>query len=239
MDKSKRPVVWVTGASKGIGAAISAAFAAIGAHVVMSARNGKALDRVAKTIRREGGWADTVLCDVVSEANVSKAHTWITKHIGPVDVLVNNAGVTYFTSFERSNIRQLNHVLATNLLGLFLCTKAVVPAMIRRKKGHIFNILSVAAIKTFRDSSAYAASKAGAFALTRGLRAEIRNKGVKVIDVLPGAVETDMWSREERRSLRKKMMQPRDIADVVVSLYCQPHRVVTEEIVLRPLGGDL
>jgi NADP-dependent 3-hydroxy acid dehydrogenase YdfG len=239
MDKLKRPVVWVTGASKGIGAAISVAFAAIGAHVVAAGRNRKALARVCASIRKNGGEADVKICDVTSEASVSKTHASIVRTIGAVDVLVNNAGVTYFVPFEKTTARQLDHVLETNLRGVFLCTKAVVRRMARKKSGHIFNIISVAATKTFYDSSAYASSKAGVVALMNGLRAEVRNKGVKIINVLPGAVETEMWSKQERKKYGKKMMQPEDIADVVVSLYCQPSRVVTEEIVIRPVEGDL
>ena len=75
--------------------------------------------------------------------------------------------------------------------------------------------------------------------MSRGLRAEVRKHGIRVIDVLPGAVETGMWSEKNRERFHEKMMQPEDVADVIVSLFCQPERVTTDEIVLRPVEGDL
>lgn len=236
---SSAPVVWITGSSKGIGKAIAQAFAAIGARVILSGRNREKLTAVRRAIVESFGSAEVVPCDVSSEKSVEHAHAEITKKFGAIDVLVNNAGVTYFTSFEKTSVKQFDHVLATNLRGIFLCTKAVLPSMVRRRTGWIININSVSAITTFLDSSAYAASKAGALALSRGLRAEVRKKGVKIIDILPGAVETEMWNKSERKKFGTKMMKPDDVASVVVSIYCQPERALTEEIVLRPVEGDL
>jgi short-subunit dehydrogenase len=234
-----KPLVWVTGSSKGIGEAIARAFAAIDARVVLSGRNLKKLSEVRRTIVKSYGWAEVIPCDVSSEKSVERAHAQIAKNFGAVDVLVNNAGVTYFTSFEKTSVKQFDQVIHTNLRGTFLCTKAVLPSMIQRHGGWIFTMNSVSAITTFLDSSAYAASKAGALAMTRGLRAEVRKKGVKIIDVLPGAVETEMWDKSERKKYGSKMMKPEDVASIIVSIYCQPERALTEEIILRPLEGDL
>jgi NADP-dependent 3-hydroxy acid dehydrogenase YdfG len=115
----------------------------------------------------------------------------------------------------------------------------VLSSMIKNKKGHIINIHSVAARDTFYNSSAYSAAKAGSLALSRCLRHEVRKKGVRVIDVLPGAVETEMWSKSVRKKFHQKMLQPEDVADAVVSVYCQPQRMTTDEIILRPVEGDL
>ncbi|MDE3056478.1 MAG: SDR family oxidoreductase [Bacteroidota bacterium] len=235
----KVPLVWVTGSSKGIGEAIARAFAAMGTRVVLSGRDRKKLTEVCRSIVKSLGRAEVVLCDIASGKSVERAYASIVKKFGAVDVLVNNAGVTYFTSFDKTSVKQFDHVVNTNLRGTFLCTKAVLPSMLKRHKGWIFTINSVAAITTFVDSSAYAASKAGALAMTRGLRAEVRKRGVKVVDILPGAVETGMWSPNERKKFREKMMKPDDVASVVVSIYCQPERALTEEIVLRPVEGDL
>jgi short-subunit dehydrogenase len=101
------------------------------------------------------------------------------------------------------------------------------------------NIVSVSATTTFLNSSVYSASKAGVLALSRCLRSEVRKKGIRVIDVLPGAVETKMWDRESRRKHGRKMMKPSDVADVVVAAFKLPGNVLTEEIIMRPLEGDL
>ncbi len=233
------PLVWVTGSSKGIGEAIARAFAVIGARVILSGRDRKKLAEVRRLIVKSYGWAEIIPCDIASGKSVERAHAAITKKFGAIDVLVNNAGVTYFTSFEKTTVKQFDQIIGTNLRGTFLCIKAVLPSMLRRRAGWIFTINSVSAITTFFDSSAYAASKAGTLAMTRGLRAEVRKKGVKVIDILPGAVETEMWDKSERKRFGSKMMKPDDVASVVVSLYCQPERALTEEIVLRPIEGDL
>lgn len=239
MSAEKIPIVWVTGASRGIGAAIAGAFAAIGAHVVLSGRNVSQLDRNTRKIRLVGQKASFVKCDVTSEASVTRAYKSIVKQYHLVDVLVNNAGVTCFRSFEKTAVRDFDAVLATNLRGTFLCTKSVLPAMVKRRSGVIINIISVAATTTFENSSAYAAAKAGTLAMSRGLRSEVRKKGVRVIDILPGAVETEMWHKAVRKKYHQKMMQPQDVADVVVSAFRQPQRVLSEEIVIRPLEGDL
>ena len=239
MPSETVPIVWVTGASRGIGAAIASAFAAIGAHVVLSGRDTRKLEGNAQRITRAGQRASFVKCDVTSVASVTRAYKSIVRQYHVVDVLVNNAGVTCYNSFEKTAVRDFDIVLATNLRGTFLCTKSVLPAMVKRRSGVIINIVSVAATTTFENSSAYAAAKAGMLAMSRGLRLEVRKKSVRVIDILPGAVETEMWHNAVRKKHREKMMQPEDVADVVVSAFLRPQRVLAEEIVIRPLEGDL
>ncbi len=239
MKKNNSPIVWITGASKGIGAAIADGFAFIGATVVLSGRNIALLKKQTTKIQKSGGSAFFVPCDITSEKSIRTAHQKIITKIGNVDILVNNAGVTTFTPFIKTSTKQFDEIFATNVRGMFLCTQMVLPSMLKKKSGHIFNILSVAANTVFLNSSIYSASKSAALTMSRCLRAEVRKKSVRVIDVLPGAVETDMWSRSDRKILKEKMMQPSDIADVIVSLYCQPQRLTTDEIILRPVEGDL
>jgi len=239
MSAKHIPVVWITGASRGIGAAIARSFAAVGSHVVLSGRDAGALRRNASLIRKLGGTASYVPCDVGREKSVSIACNAIRKKLKNIDILVNNAGITYFKSFERTTVKEFDRLVATNLRGVFLCTKSVLPGMLRRRSGAIINIVSVSATTTFKNSAAYSATKAGVLALSRSLRAEVRQKGIRVIDVLPGAVETAMWDNRERKKYHFKMMQPEDVAEIVVSMTRQPDRVLTEEIIIRPLGGDL
>ncbi|MCX6137121.1 MAG: SDR family NAD(P)-dependent oxidoreductase [Ignavibacteriales bacterium] len=235
----RAPVVWVTGASRGIGASTAIAFARIGASVVLTGRHAKQLRGVAARIKSEGGTSLSLMCDVRSAASVSRVHRKIDESVGAVDVLVNNAGVTYFTAFESTSIKQFDNVLSTNLRGTFLCTQRVIPDMLKGGRGYIINIISVAATTTFMNSSVYAASKAGILAMSRGLRAEVRKRGIRVIDILPGAVDTDIWHEGARKKYGEKMMNPDDVGDLIVSMYCQPPGLTTDEIVIRSPEGDL
>jgi short-subunit dehydrogenase len=235
----KRPVVWVTGASKGIGLEIAREFAAIGCHVCLSARSHRLLQSAAKDITRLGGRAYVIPCDISNLRSVINAHKLIVKTAGNVDVLVNNAGVTAFKPFIDTPLAEFESIIKTNLFGNVYGIKAVLPAMVKGKAGVIFNIISHAAVKTFTNSSAYAASKAGVLGLGRVLREELSGYNIKVINVLPGAVETDMWHKGVRKKYAHRMMNPKSVAEAVVKIYRFPGDVVADEVILRPILGDL
>jgi len=154
-------------------------------------------------------------------------------------MLVNNAGVTTFREVIRTSPKEFSDIIETNLTGLYLTTRAVLPSMRRQKKGSIVNILSFAAKTVYTMSGAYAASKAGADMFMRVVREENRDAGIRVVNVFPGPVDTPMWSSAMRRDHGRKMMAAGDVASAVYSLTAARSSSVPEEIVLRPEIGNL
>jgi NAD(P)-dependent dehydrogenase (short-subunit alcohol dehydrogenase family) len=233
-------IVWVTGASKGIGLACAKALAASGRHVVMSSRNRPELIHATTEIRKSGGDARAVQCDVSNQEDVEWAIRSIIKeyHEGP-DILINNAGISPYYDIEEMTPEIFDSVIAINLTGNFLCAKAVLPEMIRKGKGTIIQMLSIASVKAFAGGTAYGASKFGALGFTNALREEVRDKGIKVVSIMPGATETPAWDEQERDAYHEKMMQPEDIAQAIMDILHQPQRTLVEEIILRPILGDL
>jgi NADP-dependent 3-hydroxy acid dehydrogenase YdfG len=234
-----RPVVWVVGASSGIGREIARGFGAIGAVVCVSGRRGPLLRRLCREIEAAGGRAFSVVFDVSDPRATATAWKALRKKAGPVDVLVNNAGITVFKSFTDTSPAEFRSIVATNLLGPVGCLKAVLPDMVHRRRGWVFNILSNAAVKTFEGSSAYTATKAAMLGLGRVLREEMRTKNVRVVNILPGATDTPMWSPAARKRHGHTMMSASGVAEAVLSAYLMPADVVVDEMIIRPVGGDI
>jgi len=233
------PVVWVTGASRGIGREIAKQFALIGCRVCVTARDAKALDALVKEIIDRGGKANSFPADISDLRKLSSAALRIHRTIGAVDVLVNNAGITVFKSFLATTQNEFHQILHTNLLGQVAAIRSVLPAMIRRRGGLIINILSTASVKTFEGSAAYTAAKAGMYGLSKVLREEVRKHDVKIINVMPGPTATAMWSRADRKKYASRMMTAKEVAETVLALYSVPQRVVPEEVLLSPIRGDI
>jgi len=156
-----------------------------------------------------------------------------------LDCIINNAGVTSFKLAEENSVNEINDIINTNLLGSIYMIKAVLPHFIQNGGGTIINILSVVVEKVFSRSSAYAASKNGLFAYSRSLREEVRKHNIRIINIIPGATETTMWSADIRKKYSDRMMKPESIGRIIVSAYLQKDDLVTEEIIIRPPGGDL
>jgi len=232
-------VVLVSGASDGIGKALAEAFATHGDVVALLSRNRGRLAKVRKGIQQAGGKAEAFPCDVRREREVAAAARRVVQRFGGVDILVNSAGVTYFKSIEQTSPKEFDEVIDTNLRGTFLLTKALLPSMLGRGKGMILNIVSHVAKAVYAGSGAYTASKAGVEGLMNVLRAETRARGLRVVNVYPGAVLTSIWHKRHREKHADRMMSPAEVAQVVYQLTIQPPSMMTEEIVLRPQGGDL
>jgi short-subunit dehydrogenase len=234
-----RPVVWITGASRGIGMEVAKQFASIGCEVCLSGRTKRDLTSVADAIVKLGGRAHTFPCDISEPQSITKTVNTIRQRVGEIDVLVNNAGITVFKRFQETSLKEFKDILMTNLYGHILSIKAVLPSMTKRKQGWIINIISNAAIKTFEGSAAYTATKAGMLGVGKVLREELRQHNVKVVNVIPGATETEMWSIRDRKKYGKRMMSAKGVAEAVLSIYQMPMDIVVDEIVLRPIKGDI
>ncbi len=232
-------VVWITGASTGIGFELAKVFAKSGYTIIATARRKSRLVSLVSEIRFAGHEAYAFVCDVRSERSIISTKKKILEKCGTIDIIINNAAITTFKSFIDTKPPEFDDILETNLRGSYLTTRAVLPIMIKKKKGHIINILSVAAKTVFTNSSAYAASKAGMLAMFNGLRAEVRKFNIKVSNIMPGATDTPMWSPASRQKYSSRMMTPRDIAEIAFQVASQPKKVVIEDVIIKPIKGDL
>ena len=235
---AKKDGIWITGASSGIGKAVALEFAKIGCNVFVSARRAQELDRLKDEAGKSGENIFTFPCNVASSTNVDQTLKKITNEF-ELNCLINNAGITSFKHASDNSVNEINDIINTNLLGSIYSTKSVLPTFIKNESGTIINILSVVVDKTFTRSSVYAASKLGLLGYSNSLREEVRKHNIRVINIIPGATETSMWSQEIRKEKGELMMNPESIARLIVSNYLQKDNLVTEEIVLRPITGDL
>ena len=228
----------VTGANRGIGFEIAAALAREGCNLVLTARDEKTLRQSACKIEALGVQVLAQTCDVRDPASVDYLFALVRGLRRPLDFLINNAGIAH----PSRNVTELPYplwrdVIETNLTGMFLMTQAALAVM---KRGSIIvNNLSVAAERVFPGLSAYNASKHGALGFTDTLREELRPKGIRVIALLPGATDTDIWSKMWPKAPRNKMMSPATVARAVVNALTLPADSVVEKIVIRPPGGTI
>jgi short-subunit dehydrogenase len=237
MAKDKA-AVWITGASSGIGRAAAVEFAKTGNKVFASARRVTELERLNRELKKDKLSVEIYPCNVASSANVDQTAKKILAE-NDVDCLVNNAGITSWKPAEENSINEIDDVINTNLLGSIYTIKSLLPHFIKRGGGTIINILSIVTRRTFTNSTAYAASKMGLLGYTNSLREEVRKHKIRVINVIPGTTETPMWAHKVREKHSERMMDPEDIARVLVSAYLEKNNIITEEIIVRPIEGDL
>jgi NADP-dependent 3-hydroxy acid dehydrogenase YdfG len=235
----KGPVVLITGASQGIGAAIAQVFAAElpGVRLALVARNEKNLRATARECLKLGAEVELFPCDVTKEKAVTAMARIVARHFGPVDVLINNAGAFTMAPFAKTSVAAFDDMIATNLRSAFLVTHAFLPAMLKRKRGDVFFMSSIAGLGAYPQAAAYCAAKFGVTGLAKVLRAETRDTGIRVCCVHPGATWSPSWSKSGVKPAR--IMPAEDIARAILDVYRLSRRTVVEEIVLRPQLGDL
>jgi 3-oxoacyl-[acyl-carrier protein] reductase len=221
-------VAVITGATKGIGLATAHALAGVGATVVVAARHGEDVSRVASEL---GGRALGVPCDVRSLAECEHLVAETVRACGRLDILVNNAGLGVFAPVEGMRVEDWHRQMETNLDGVFYCCRAALPHL-KRDGGWIINIGSLAGKNPFAGGAAYNATKFGLLGFSEALMLEVRHDGVRVCCVMPGSVATD-FSGEAATGVEWKL-HPEDVARVVRDLLAFPERALPSRVEIRP-----
>jgi 3-oxoacyl-[acyl-carrier protein] reductase len=226
-------VAVITGAGRGIGAAIASKLSRLGATVVLCGRTLPALESTARSMVQAGGKAEAVPCDVTNLQSVEAAAKRIEASFRRVDILVNNAGIGGFGGpLHQLPADAWDNILHTNLRGVFYTTRAFAPMMIRARSGHIINISSLAGKNALPNGAAYAASKWGLNGLSYSMAEELREHNIRVAVVCPGSTNTELSPHAGKD--HSKMLQPDDVAHAVAMLVTQSPQSFVSEILLRP-----
>ena len=226
-------VAVVTGAGRGIGAAIARRLAARGAASVLLGRTQSSLEQTARAIVDSGGKTEVIPCDVTVLPQIEYAAARVDSTFGRVDMLVNNAGIGGFNGqLHDLPPEQWDRILNTNLRGVYYAIRCFAPLMIRAYSGHIINISSLAGKNPLPNGAAYAASKWGLNGLTYSVAEELRKHNVRVSVICPGSVHTEFDSHTGKDS--RKMLQPDDVAHAVETLVTQTPQSFISEILIRP-----
>lgn len=232
-----QPVVFITGAGRGVGRALALRFAQDGHPVAVSGRSEQPVRIVADEIVAQGGAAVALVCDVTNRAAVAAAVSAAESELGPIGVLINNAGAAASAPFVSMDDELWDEMMAVNLTGTYLCLRAVLPGMFQRHQGRVINIASTAGKTGFMYTSAYCAAKHAVLGLTRAVALEAARRGVTVNAICPGWLNTDMTAdsvariagktgrtREEARAMLERMnpqqrlIEPEEVAALAVFL---------------------
>ena len=231
-EELKGQVAVVTGAARGIGAAISKQLASMGATVVLAARDKALLEQVKHEIEDAGGAAGIAELDLLDESSISTLAGVVESRHRRCDILINNAGIGIFGKpLVEMSPPDWDKLMATNLRGPYLMIRAFAPLMIAAQSGHIVNISSLAGHNPLSNGAAYAASKWGLNGLTYSVAEELRPHNVRVSVVAPGSVNTGFSTGNKDGD---KKIQPEDVARVVAMLVTQAPQSFVSEVLLRP-----
>jgi len=231
-------IALVTGAGRGIGRAIVERFAQEGADVALCGRTPTTLEAVAAQVRAAGRQALPLTVDVTQAAAVEGLVQTVLDKFGRLDILVNNAGVTRDALLIRMKDADWDEVLAVNLKGTFLCTRAVARVMMRQRSGRIINLASIVGLMGNAGQINYAASKAGILGLTKSVAKELAGRGVTVNAIAPGLIETEMTRKlsDDVKAHWRGLIplqtfgQPEDVASAAVFLASEGARYITGHV---------
>ncbi|AOM83608.1 SDR family oxidoreductase [Salisediminibacterium beveridgei] len=234
MTELKGKTAVITGGGTGIGAGIAKALAAEGINVVLAGRRVEKLAEVEKDILREGaGKALSVKTDVTNRADIESLIERAEKQFGQVDIIVNNAGHMLSSQVSAGQVDDWETMIDVNIKGVLFGINSVLPAMMERSSGHIVNVGSVAGLEVSKNSTVYSATKFAVRAISAGLEKELARTGIRVTNIAPGMVETDLTA-EYSWGDRKKL-ETENIANAVIYALTQPDHVNVNEIAVRPV----
>lgn len=235
-------VAVVTGASSGIGEAIAKILAENGAKVMLAARRLEKLEEIKQKLIQAGHTVDICKVDVTIISDVNNLVIETKRKFGHVDILVNSAGMMYYTLMKNARIEEWNHQVDVNCKGVLNFVGAVLPDMVHRESGHIVNISSDAGRKAFPGLAVYSATKFFVEALSQGIRLETAEHGIKVTTIQPGSVRTPLFQYStdtEATNLygevdNGQFLDPVDIANAVLYAVSQPKNCAVNEVMVEP-----
>jgi len=244
MDSLKNGIVFITGASAGIGRSCARAFAKQGARLILAARRRRRLEELAVDLKRKPG-EDILLLelDVRDQPAVERTIKNLPAEWSAIDVLVNNAGLSRgLDKLYEGKLEDWEEMIDANIKGLLYVSRAVIPGMVERGRGHIINIGSIAGHEVYPGGNVYCATKFAVDALSKGMRLDLSGTGLRVSQVSPGMVETEFslvrfrGDREKAEKVYKGLtpLSPDDVADAVVYCATRPPRVNVGEMIVMP-----
>lgn len=239
MNSNTGKNVVITGASRGIGRAVAEAFAAAGARLFLSSRNEVALYNTVAALQTQypGVAIKAKAFDLAVKEQAIQLGQWVNENCTAVDILVNNAGNFIPGSVHNEPDGALEAMISTNLYSAYHLTRAVVPGMMAAKSGYVFNICSIASLQAYANGGAYSISKFAMLGFSKNLREEMKPHNIKVCAIMPGAVLTDSWGSYDNS--KNRIMEAKDVADIIIAATMLSPAAVIEDIVLRPQLGDL
>ncbi|GAA3930197.1 SDR family oxidoreductase [Hymenobacter algoricola] len=231
----------VTGGTKGIGRAVALRFAQAGFGVVTCARSAAGLAELTAALQQQtpGVPVHTLAADLSQAAETARFAAFVQGLSVPVEVLVNNTGafIPGRLQDEPADGSQLRQMIDVNLYSAYDLTRALLPAMIQRRQGHIFNMCSTASIMAYPNGGSYCIAKFALYGMTKVLRAELQEHGVRVTAILPGATLTASWEGVDLPA--ERFIRPEDVAAAAFGAYSLSPQAVIEELLIRPQLGDI
>lgn len=231
--------VVITGATKGIGRAITLAFAAAGYNVAICARNESDLIRFADELHHAYPKIRVIYqnCDVSDARQIAAFAEKVRQEMTVLDVLVNNAGIFLPGSVSEEEEGVLEKLFYTNVASAYHLTRALLPNMGQSEKPHIFNMCSIASIAAYANGGSYTITKFALLGFSKVLREELKPKNIKVTAILPGPTWSDSWQGTDLP--RERFTDPNDVAAAILNTYHLGHNAVVEELIIRPQLGDI
>jgi len=232
-------VAVITGGTKGIGKAIIRKFASQGFDIITCSRNMDELQALKKEIESKSPGIEVMIrkSDLSLKEEVNDFVKFVISNRSHVEVLINNTGVFIPGGIATEPEGQLETMINTNLYSAYYVTRGILPQMIHDQSGHIFNICSIASIVSYANGGSYSITKHAMLGMTKGLREELKLKGIRVTAVLPGATYTASW--EGAGIPEARFMKSEDVAEAVYGTYALSRNSVVEEIIIRPQEGDI